>query len=194
MAGTYPIEGSNVLGIVLGPSSIKFYDRSTQTITTVSYLDSRMGILDSDSPTAATNTNVETMGYIWRALMTQDPNWQNLVDLSTSNLDFVDGAGTVDHENICLAIIHDIFPDNTVDYWWGPSLFAKYGWFAWNGDTPEMPVPFINYNPCYFFVPYGSFNGFRYAMSGNTTGLASTYSMLDIPFNVFQGETFNTPR
>lgn len=192
--GTYPIQGSNVLGIVLGPSYIKYYDRSLQVITEVDYLDSRMAILDSDSPTAAVNTNVETIGYIWRALMTQDPNWQNLMDLTTSNDDLISGSSTIDRSNLAQVIIHDIIKDDTVDFWWGPSLFAKYGWFAWNKDVPEMPVQFINYNPCYFFEPYGSFEGFTYAMSGNTTATASSYSMLDIPFNVFNGETFNTPR
>lgn len=194
MAGTYPIQGSNVLGIVKGTSYSVFYDKSTQTITNIPYPDTGMGILDSDSPAANTYTNIDTMGYIWRALISQDPNWQNVIDLSTANLDFLAGTEVYEHENLCQVIIHDIMPDNTVDFWWGPSLFAKYGWFAWNGDIPEMSIPFINYNPCYFFQPYGSFASFIAAMSGKTTALASSYSQLDIPFNVFNGEIFNVPR
>lgn len=192
--GGYPIQGTNVLGLVLGTSFIKHYDRSTQLIDEIDFPDETMAILDSATPTLATWTNVNTQGYIWRALMTQDPNWQNLVDLGTSNDDTLAGAGIVDRANLNMVIIHDILPDKKVDYWWLPSLFAKFGWFAWDKNTPEMPANFINYSPCYFFEPYGNHNGFTYALFGDTTAVASSYSMLDIPANTFNGYVWNQPR
>jgi hypothetical protein len=139
-------------------------------------------------------TDLQTWGYLWRAAMTQDPNWPNLQDLSTGNIDPIQGNGTVTHGNMDMAIIHDIVPDIKIDYWWNTYNFAKFGWFAWNDVTPQMPVGWINYNPCYFWDKLGNFNGFTYGMYGGTYAWASTYSMLDVPFNLFQGETFNVPR
>lgn len=194
MVVIYPVQDSNPIGIVFGPSYVKFYDRSTQTITEIDFIDAQMMVLAGDAGLPPAMHDVQLFGYIWRALMTQDPNWQNLMDLSTSNIDYMAGSGEVDRANLAQVVIGPIVPDAAVDYWWEPSKFGKFGWFAWNKDTPEMPIQWINYDPCYFFSPYGNFQGFKYSLFQSTTALCASYSMLDVPFNVFQGETFNVPR
>lgn len=194
MSGTYPIGGSNPIAVVEGPSFIKYYDRSLQIITQINYVDSQMWLLDANTGVALANPNLQLFGYMWRALMTQDPNWQNIVDLGTTNIDYMEGNGVLDHANINQVVVSNILPDNTIDYWWGSTSFAKFGWFAFNKDTPEMPIKFINNDPCYFFEPYGNFSGAKYGMYGATTAYGTSYSMLDVPLNIFHGQIFNSPR
>lgn len=194
MVSGYPIHGSNAIGTVFGPNFVNYYDRSGQIIIDTYLIDDNCALDDYQLFDVTELSSLDLWGFLIRAAVVNNPNWPNLQDLSTSQFYFLAGNDVIVQSNLDQVVISNITPDSSVDYWWGTSTFAKFGTFAWNYLTPEMPVLFINNDPCYFWQELGNFNGFQYNMSGNTTCYATTYSMLDVPYNEIGGELWSYPR
>ena len=194
MTGAYPISGSNAIGTVFGPTDLLYYDRSGQLILYATLPDDNTALDDYQLFLTSELSSLDLWGFLIRASVVNNPNWPNLQDLSSATLNFLAGNGTVIQSNLDQVVVSNITPDQSVDYWWGSNTFAKFGWFAWNYLTPEMPVSFINCNPCYFWEELGNFNGFAYGMAGLTTAYGTCYSMLDVPYNYVGGEIWSYPR
>jgi hypothetical protein len=155
-----------------------WYDPRSTTVYTQAYSSGWDYLVNND----ATHSDEWLKYVVANAVNKNNPFWYELFNPSDAKTYPGLTGSTVQggHDRgFCLAVCHVREPyDNTMDYWWVPSKFAKYGFFAFGANNSYMPVEFINLNPCSFIAPgIGESIGFSYAAFGTNVLDITTYGL-----------------
>ncbi len=112
-----------------------------------------------------------------------NPDWLNLYDLTSaqmfgpsSDLTFYPSDVLI---NSAVVTVHDPISPG-LDYWWGTTQFAKFGFFCWGAPNPVGETQWINFKQCSFISSSTQYNGCGFAGFQGTQVSVVAYSRLDV--------------
>ena len=143
-----------------------------------------------------TANNFWQISAILNGINKANPDWLQLLDIaSVQSFTGLTGHGISSGAlNICFAIVAITTPvPASVDQWWKPSNFGKYGWFAWGTINAKMPAVWINLIGNVILDNLSYWNNFSYTFFPNVIGSVTTYGRIRLPAVYFGGAFVTFP-
>ncbi len=127
-----------------------------------------------------------------------NPQWRMLYDPTSATasgpaVDYTEY--TFDLPQVIAFVTVTLLSAAKVDYWWGTSVFAKFGFFSWLESDLALPQIWINFKDMVLVGSdiYNDFGGFATCGAPGCAITVVSYSRQSLPYIQYAGTFFEIP-